>query len=499
VAHVEVEKKFLREVARILGESVQNNSQNEGLNPPDSNLNALLQSMVEGMIIQDNTGRIVQYNHAALEILGMAENELNEPDAAEYEAADEEAPTDLTEWDKIFPGKDHIGMNSLKTGEIQKNLVMKIFRYDGEVRWISLNAVPIMNNRTGVHSQVISTFTDITEMRRMLNDLKQVQLLFNISQDLMIIANQEGYFKRVNPRFSEVLGYELKEVLSNKFSELVHVDDLAATRNELKKITENHSIHFINRYLCKNGEFRVFDWVVVKDAETNLVYFTARDITDYRSEELDIIHSSKVYSIGEMTSGLSYMINGQVSIIGGHLSFLKSQLDQNILNPIDFKKKIQSIEESVHRLSKTIKDLSSFARNTEHEEIAEVSLNHIIENVLCLCKERFRIHCVKLDTDIEEDLFVRCRETQIAQVLITLLNNSYNAVHTQRDSWVKLTAISKNKKIIINITDSSEKQDRGNINISKGIIEENFGSLYYDHTSPETKIIMEFPEIAVLT
>ncbi len=474
---------------------------NEVSATPDTNLSALLQSMVEGMILQDSSGRIIQYNQAAIEILGMTADQLNEPETEEEtgsETSEEAMPSDADEWDKIFPGKNHVGMNSLKTGKIQRNLVMRIFRYDGEVRWISLNAVPIMNNRTNTPTQVISTFTDITEMRRMLNDLRQVQLLFNISHDLMIIANLEGYFKRVNPRVTESLGYELKELLPQKFSNLVHPDDLDATNIELKKIFENKSLHFINRYKTKSGEYRLFDWVVVRDPETNLVYFTARDITDYRAEELDIIHSSRVYSIGEMTSGLAYMINGQLSIMGGHLSFLKEKANQNKINVIELKKKLQAIEESVKRLSKTTKDLSSFARHSENEEIADVSLNHIIDNVLSLCQERFRIHCVKLEVETEEDLFLRCRETQIAHVLITLLNNSYNSVHNQRDGWVNLSTSSKNGTITINITDSGEKKNQANINITKGIIEENFGSIYFDHSSPHTKFVLEFPAVQVV-
>lgn len=461
-----------------------------------SNLNALLQTMVEGMVIQDSSGRIIQYNQAALEILGMAETQLNETE--EEKTSEEPAPMDVAEWDKIFPGKNHPGMTSFQTGQIQKNLVMKIFRYDGEVRWINLNAVPIVDNRTGRPYQLISTFTDITEMRKMVNELKQVQLLYNISQDLMIITNQEGYFKKINPRFSEVLGYQLQEIYSQKFVNLIHPDDQEGTIIELNKIAANKSTHFINRYKAKNGDYRVFDWVVVKEAETNLLYYTARDITEYRSEELDIIQSSRVFSIGELTSGLAYMINGQISIIGGHLAFIKSQLNQEKINTVDIKRKIQSIEESVQRLSKTIKDLNSFVRNAKSEEIADVSLSRIIDNVLELSKERFRIHCVKLDVDVENNLFMRCRETQIAHILITLLNNAYNAVHTQREGWVKLSAKSKNGTITISISDSNIRKDKSGINIVKGIIEENFGSIYYDHSATTNKFVIEFPAIQVL-
>ncbi|MDD4975588.1 MAG: PAS domain S-box protein [Bacteriovorax sp.] len=470
------------------------NPKTGGFNETVKNLNALLQSMVEGMILQDKTGKIIQHNQAALEILGLTEDQLNDRD---FIASQE---IDLKEWNKNFPGKNHIGMDSLITGEVQRNIVLRIFRQDGEMRWISLNSVPILDNAKRP-ILLICTFTDITEMRRILNDLKQVQLLFNISHDLMIITNQEGYFKRINPRFVSVLGYTLNEIISEKFLDFVHKDDLDATKFEIQKLLEKkESIHFINRYKAKNNEYRVFDWVVVPDPETNLIYFTARDITDYRAEELDIIHSSKVYSIGELTSGLAYFLSGQLAIIGGHISFIQSRIARGELDLKDLKDKIKSIEESVLRLSKTTKELTSFARNIENERIINVSLSRILDNVLALCKERFRIHGVKLETKLDTNLVIHSRESQIAQVLICLLNIAYNAVHSQRDSWVVLEGTAINGVVRITITDSSpstEAPDQKYFNVPKGIIEENFGNLYFDSTSPNTRFVIELPRVSI--
>lgn len=467
------------------------NSKNGGFNGTAINLNALLQSMVEGMILQDDTGKVIQYNQAALDILGLTEDQLNDRDLADSSGRDVNA------WDKIFPGKNHVGMESLRTREVQRNILLRIFRHDGELRWISLNAVPIQNNGSPP-THLICTFSDITEMKRVLNDLKQVQLLFNISHDLMIIANQEGYFKRINPRFINVLGYSLNEILSKKFLNFVHQDDLDATQVELQKLSERkETIHFINRYKTKGDEYRTFDWVVVPDTETNLIYFTARDITDYRAEELDIIHSSKVYSIGELTSGIAYLLNGQLSIISGHLSFLQSHLEQGQIDPKDLRDKIKSIEESIQRISKTTKELTSFARNIENERVSNVSLKRILDNVIGLSKERFRVHGVKLEIKLEGELVIHSRESQIAHVLISMLNIAYNAVHSQRDSWVELAGTSINGVVRITITDSSPSMDLSNqkiLKVPKGIIEENFGTIYFDHSSPHTRFVIEFPE-----
>jgi PAS domain S-box-containing protein len=465
----------------------------ERSNDKVTNLNDLIQSMVEGVILQDNTGKILQYNQAALEILGLTEDQLK---ARDFISSGE---GDLSEWEKNFPGKSHIGMDSLKTQKSQGNVVVRIFRRDGLVKWISLNAVPILSQDKKL-SQLLCTFTDITDMRRALNDLKQVQLLFNISHDLMIIANLEGYFKRINPRFINLLGYNLNEILSEKFLNFVHPDDYNGTELEIKNLlSKKESVHFINRYKTKNNEYRVFDWVVVPDPETSLLYFTARDITDYRAEELDIINSSKVYSIGELTSGIAFLLSAQVSIISSNISFLQYHEGEKPIDSKILKEKITSIEESVQILSKTIKELITYSRNIENERVANISLNRILDNIIGLCKERFRIHGVKLSIKLEGELIIHSRESQIAHVFISLLNTAYNAVHSQRDSWVELLGTTTNGQVHISIAFNCPPTgtfDQKNLKISKGIIEENFGTFTLDQSSPQTKFIIEFPIVA---
>lgn len=453
-------------------------------------LNALLlQSMVEGMILQDSDGRIIQFNQAALNILGLSEAHLLLQDYL-----DNQIP------DKIFPGKNHIGMKSLQSGETQKNIVLSIFRIDGEMRWISLNSVPIFDSEKNKMNKLISTFTDITETKKNLNDLKQVQLLFNISHDLTVITNKEGYFKKINPRFSEILGHNFHEIVSQKFTNFIHPEDLDLTKIELKKVLEKReSVHFINRYKTKAGEFRVFDWVVVPDKETNLVYFTARDITDYRAEELDLIHSSKVYSIGEMTSGIAYAIHGELAVMAGHISNIQDQLNKELTNPLELKKKVQNVEESIKRLTKTTKGLTVFARNTENEPFLDIPLNKVLDTALGLCKERFRVHGVKLDINLPQSIMIRCRETQLTQVFVTLLNNAYDEVHFMRDSWVHLEGNELAETIKIAISNCAEKTkediDPKQFSVPQGIIEENFGTFTLDQMDPHTKFVLEFPLI----
>ena len=104
--------------------------------------------------------------------------------------------------------------------------------------------------------------------------------LFEISTDMIAIANLEGQLTRVNPSFGAVLGYTVNELVSRPFLEFVHPGDREATLRETEKLaTGALTIGFENRYMCKDGSFRWLQWTATPDLADGILYAIARDAT----------------------------------------------------------------------------------------------------------------------------------------------------------------------------------------------------------------------------
>ncbi|WP_008309770.1 PAS domain S-box protein [Leptolyngbya sp. PCC 6406] len=109
---------------------------------------------------------------------------------------------------------------------------------------------------------------------------------FNLAVDMLCIAGLDGYFKRVNPTFEQVLGYTQAELLAVPFLSFVHPEDYPATLVESRKLSEGHKvISFENRYRCKDGSYRCFSWKCAPDLETGFIYCTVQDATDHIATE----------------------------------------------------------------------------------------------------------------------------------------------------------------------------------------------------------------------
>ncbi|MGI8608407.1 MAG: PAS domain-containing protein [Candidatus Dormibacteria bacterium] len=104
--------------------------------------------------------------------------------------------------------------------------------------------------------------------------------LFDMSHDMLCVAGFDGYFKRLNPAWQRTLGFTSAELMSKPFVEFVHPDDRAATDAEsARQMAEGATtLHFENRYACRDGTYRWLSWTAVPEPDEKLVYAVARDV-----------------------------------------------------------------------------------------------------------------------------------------------------------------------------------------------------------------------------
>ncbi|MEC4803024.1 MAG: PAS domain-containing protein [Jaaginema sp. PMC 1079.18] len=109
---------------------------------------------------------------------------------------------------------------------------------------------------------------------------------FNLSLDLLCVAGQDGYFKRLNPSWTQVLGYSDAELKAEPFINFVHPGDRDRTLTEVANIfTGNGNVRFENRYRAKNGNYRWLSWTSSFSLADQCIYGVARDITERKTAE----------------------------------------------------------------------------------------------------------------------------------------------------------------------------------------------------------------------
>jgi diguanylate cyclase (GGDEF)-like protein/PAS domain S-box-containing protein len=124
--------------------------------------------------------------------------------------------------------------------------------------------------------------------------MQQWQSFFDLSLDLLCIANLDGHFLDVNPAFLRLLGYGKEELLQQPFIYFVHPADMQSTLKELAKLAiGSDCLNFENRYRCKDGSYVWLAWCVpTPPNDSSLLYAIARNISERKRSDAEILHQA---------------------------------------------------------------------------------------------------------------------------------------------------------------------------------------------------------------
>ncbi len=174
---------------------------------------SVLDSMIDGVIVADDEGRIMHYNPVAYDLLGI---ELINPNPSEW---NEIFGFFYPDGAALFPA-DQLPLNRAVRGESVRGAELGVRRKgSSETTLLQTSAMPLRDAEGHVHGGVV-VFSNITERKRSDEALEvQSQALKNLAEGVSL-TDRDGVIRFANPALENMFGYGRGELTGQHASVL---------------------------------------------------------------------------------------------------------------------------------------------------------------------------------------------------------------------------------------------------------------------------------------
>jgi PAS domain S-box-containing protein len=243
--------------------------------PAQQQLEAVLESTEAGIVVQDHAGKVIHFNGAALRILGLTADQLLGKTSLDprWRAIREDGTP--------LPGAEHPAVLARQTGRVQDTTVIGVAHAEGDIRWLSVKAVPLFKPGEDRPFQVTVTFHDTTEQRRLVRFLSST---LSALPSLVSYIDETFVYRYVNRAYEKWFGIDASECIGAKLPDILGQDAFAVMKPYLLEALVGKTQRFERTVPYRTGGERTVSVEYIPDKDDsgriNGIYAIVHDITE---------------------------------------------------------------------------------------------------------------------------------------------------------------------------------------------------------------------------
>ena len=310
---------------------------------------------------------------------------------------------------------------------------------DGTSRWVYTIVEPSVNS-AGKVVRLYGTTQDITERKQaeveLRNKTNELQAIFDSISDGITVYDHDGLIQHHNLISPQLYP---KEILPGKSCrDIFHPETSSMPQDcPVERALRGERVETSQVSVREGQKTQYVDITAtpIKDAlgEKNRALVFFRDISEKRLQEMHLIQTEKMSSIGVLATGIAHEINNPLTSVAGCAeALLRRFRDEPALKRDSrlevFPHYLEVIVRESHRCKGIIDHLLSFGRKSDGSVIG-VDMNLVLLEILELLRHQPGYRQIEVVTYLKKDLpHVLGDPSGLRQVCMNLLVNAHQAI-----------------------------------------------------------------------
>lgn len=455
---------------------------------------SVIQQSVDGIILFDQNGKIIEWNDADERITGFSFSEVQK----------------MHVWDMISiltKGTKEKGFLQIKD-QIKAALFDPISPLHDDIMELTIsskNGEKLIIAATLSNIEIEHTFIGsliIRDISSLKNTQAQVQKLASAVREIsegLVIANHRGETEYVNLAVEKITGYSSDELLgknllhflpSNFKADQIRTNELALEAGNIQR----------GKMVCskKDGSQYTLQYNIapIIDEQGNRNYVSViSDVSQNELMEQQNRQAQKLEAIGSLAAGIAHEINTPTQYVGNNLLFIKKEFDsiielikksqtliaqaQTVGSFVGLIEKLHQEEEKsdmkylaqeipkaideslegIGRVTKIVQAIKEFSHPSMDEKTM-VDLNQAIDTTITVSHNEWK-YVADLIPHYEKNLpTVVCSPGEINQVILNLITNAAHAIKEQitkgvyAKGLIEIFTVANEKSVEIHVKDN---------------------------------------------